>query len=112
MLHEKELVLNKQDTSNILGAVDVVRDLVSSITNLGSLKSFSFNNILKELLNTHKGAVFSLGLFVCASSYCQKKGSVACMSYRDLRVAPLVASVCIDVLAESVPTPWPRCELT
>ena len=26
-------------------------------------------------VNTHKGAVFSLGLFVCASSYCQKKGS-------------------------------------
>ena len=25
-------------------------------------------------VNTHKGAVFSLGLFVCASSYCQKHG--------------------------------------
>ena len=25
-------------------------------------------------VNTHKGAIFSLGLFVCASSYCQKNG--------------------------------------
>lgn len=25
-------------------------------------------------VNTHKGAVFSLGLFVCACAYCQKHG--------------------------------------
>ena len=30
MLHEKELVLNKEDTSNILNVVDTVRGMVSS----------------------------------------------------------------------------------
>ncbi len=49
MLHEKELVLNKEDTSNILNVVDSVRnmvsnfgrnalnDIASAITNSGSL---------------------------------------------------------------------------
>ncbi|KRL81266.1 triphosphoribosyl-dephospho-CoA synthase [Lactobacillus ultunensis] len=27
-------------------------------------------------INTHKGAIFSLGLFVCASSYCQKHSDI------------------------------------
>ena len=31
MLHEKELVLNKEDTSNILGAVDMVRNIAQVI---------------------------------------------------------------------------------
>lgn len=30
MLHEKELVLNKEDTSNILNVVDSVRNMVSN----------------------------------------------------------------------------------
>ena len=34
VLHEKELVLNKQDTSNILSAVDIVRRLNDSISDL------------------------------------------------------------------------------
>lgn len=31
MLHEKELVLNKEDTANMLDMVNTVRDMVSSI---------------------------------------------------------------------------------
>jgi len=38
ILHEKELVLNKQDTENMLSAVNVIRDL-SSTLNLPDLAS-------------------------------------------------------------------------
>ena len=41
MLHEKELVLNKEDTKNILGTVSAVRDLYDSILNQGINRSFS-----------------------------------------------------------------------
>ena len=36
LLHEKELVLNKQDTPNILAAVSIVRDMASVLSNLES----------------------------------------------------------------------------
>ena len=44
MLHEKELVLNKTDTENILDAVKVMRTVMASVsgnmvTRLGDLKS-------------------------------------------------------------------------
>jgi hypothetical protein len=38
MLHQKELVLNAQDTENFLIATDILRDIVNSI-NLNSLSS-------------------------------------------------------------------------
>jgi hypothetical protein len=31
MLHEKELVLNKQDTSNFLSSLDLLHDIISMI---------------------------------------------------------------------------------
>ena len=34
MLHEKELVLNKTDTQNILDAVSIVRNLTSGLSSL------------------------------------------------------------------------------
>lgn len=37
MLHEKELVLNKEDTANMLDMVNTVRDLVTSIGSNGML---------------------------------------------------------------------------
>ena len=43
MLHEKELVLNKQDTSNLLAAVGMIRD-ISKIINLNAYAS-SYGNI-------------------------------------------------------------------
>ena len=35
-LHQKELILNKDDTKNMLNAVQVARDIVSKVTGLGS----------------------------------------------------------------------------
>lgn len=67
VLHEKEIVLNKQDTANILSAVNIVRtmnDLLSSIsgnTNLpGILSGFSSGNNSSSLLdqNVHITATF------------------------------------------------------
>ena len=43
MLHEKELVLNKQDTSNLLAAVGMIRD-ISKIIDLNAYAS-SYGNI-------------------------------------------------------------------
>ena len=37
MLHEKELVLNKEDTANMLDMVNTVRDMVTSIGSNGML---------------------------------------------------------------------------
>ena len=37
VLHQKELVLNATDTENMLAAVDIVRTIVDSLKNLGSL---------------------------------------------------------------------------
>ena len=56
MLHEKELVLNKTDTQNILDAVSIVRNLTSGLSSLqnslvGQLTSSTqniSNNIEKE----------------------------------------------------------------
>lgn len=46
MLHEKELVLNKEDTKNILGAVSIQRKLMD---NLSSKKAFSKNSITNKI---------------------------------------------------------------
>lgn len=59
ILHEKELVLNKEDTKNILSAVGMVRDLSSSI-----LKDILTNaNIMPNILGTlHNAFVPKEGL--------------------------------------------------
>lgn len=44
VLHEKELVLNKADTSNILKVVDVVRTITNSIKQFDLSKMFNFQN--------------------------------------------------------------------
>lgn len=44
LLHEKELVLNKSDTSNILKVVDVVRNITDSFKQLDFTKMFSAPN--------------------------------------------------------------------
>ena len=41
MLHEKELVLNKDDTSNMLAMVDMVRDIVNNIGSNSMLNSLA-----------------------------------------------------------------------
>lgn len=45
ILHEKELVLNKQDTANMLSAVEVVRNIMSSLNTLPSLGGMLNTNI-------------------------------------------------------------------
>ena len=46
VLHQKELVLNQDDTKNMLSAVNVVRDIVSNINSLSSIgKIISPNNV-------------------------------------------------------------------
>lgn len=50
MLHEKELVLNKQDTENMLNAVKVLRDLTSTwdanlLSRLASISAKSYNGL-------------------------------------------------------------------
>jgi hypothetical protein len=52
MLHEKELVLNKSDTKNMLTIVDIVRGIISDLNNLtsfgGTLHSYSGGNLSSE----------------------------------------------------------------
>jgi hypothetical protein len=38
-LHEKELILNKEDTSNLLSTVSFIRDIVSMINSQASMAS-------------------------------------------------------------------------
>lgn len=65
MLHEKELVLNKEDTANMLTAVNVVRNMMDSIAGNGMMNSLalaaggvsgSFGNMLDQ--NVHIEANF------------------------------------------------------
>lgn len=49
MLHEKELVLNKDDTSNILAAVDLIRRLVDAI----DLQQFGLLNVRAASVNAN-----------------------------------------------------------
>ena len=53
VLHEKELVLNKTDTQNILNAVDVARQLNSAIFNrLSSFEAHNgSSNVLRSIAN-------------------------------------------------------------
>ena len=46
MLHEKELVLNKQDTPNILSAVKIARSIDDTISNLTSNTDWKLRNLL------------------------------------------------------------------
>jgi len=55
MLHEKELVLNKEDTENILSVVDTVRDMISSFG--GNV----LNDIAKSITNSGSLAFASAG---------------------------------------------------
>lgn len=50
MLHEKELVLNKQDTENMLNAVEVLRNITSTLdanllTRLAGISASSYNGL-------------------------------------------------------------------
>lgn len=47
ILHKKELVLNAEDTENILSAVDIVRDIMSGLNTLPSLGK----NVIKDSTN-------------------------------------------------------------
>jgi len=47
MLHEKELVLNKEDTDNILNAVDMVR----KITQMIDLNALSAGTFMSDILS-------------------------------------------------------------
>ena len=66
MLHEKELVLNKQDTKNLLSAIEIMRDITDSFntTMLNKLKEITAtkvdSNILSDTLeqNVHIDASF------------------------------------------------------
>ena len=52
LLHEKELVLNKQDTSNMLQAINQLRDIQST---LGLNANDVLNSIIKDFTTTLKG---------------------------------------------------------
>lgn len=43
VLHQKELVLNPEDTENMLSAVSVVRDIVSGLNNVTKVPSSNLN---------------------------------------------------------------------
>jgi hypothetical protein len=62
MLHEKELVLNKTDTSNFLQAVNITRDLVSN------LKLPDFSKILNPTASTGGGNTLNLNFNVAKMS--------------------------------------------
>ena len=51
MLHEKELILNKQDTKNILDIVKIARDMTTTVLNpnLGSLGGKSTGDIQQQV---------------------------------------------------------------
>lgn len=55
VLHEKELVLNAEDTSNLLAAVGAVRDITSRMSIAGALDSLaaSQTGLLNTLYNQH-----------------------------------------------------------
>ena len=54
MLHEKELVLNKSDTENILTIVDIVRNLIKDLGKLtifgGTLRSVGTQGLEQQTL--------------------------------------------------------------
>ena len=54
MLHEKELILNKQDTENILSTVSIVRDLDKIISSLVK----SINGLYNEQLNSVNSGIY------------------------------------------------------
>ena len=56
MLHEKELVLNKEDTSNMLNIVDITRDLINSFG-----ASSGLNNIINSIANASQLAMAGAG---------------------------------------------------
>lgn len=45
LLHEKELVLNQEDTSNLLDTISFVREIVSTLEQNARLASIGFNNL-------------------------------------------------------------------
>jgi len=55
VLHEKELVLNAEDTSNLLAAVGAVRDITSRMSIAGALDSLAASQagLLNTLYNQH-----------------------------------------------------------
>lgn len=54
MLHEKELVLNKEDTPNILSAVEIVRNLSADL-------DLSMMNRLAEMMKSYDSSMIALG---------------------------------------------------
>ena len=50
ILHQKELVLNADDTKNMLSAVEVVRDIMSNINSLPSLGKITTQNNLTDTI--------------------------------------------------------------
>ena len=54
MLHQKEMVLNKDDTKNLLASVDVIRGIVSSI-DLQALSRQYGSNVSSQSLTNFNG---------------------------------------------------------
>ena len=52
MLHEKELVLNENDTQNLLDTVDIVRELIDS---------FEYNNLINSIAGLKPISIDSVG---------------------------------------------------
>lgn len=65
MLHQKELVLNAQDTENFLLATNVLRDIVSKIE-LASLSSMLNTNIISQGLTQNLGNNFEQNVVIHA----------------------------------------------
>ena len=57
MLHQKEIVLNSQDTANLLDTVDIVRKLIDNIEYKALMSSFGSINIPSSFGNTNKDVV-------------------------------------------------------
>lgn len=65
MLHQKELVLNAQDTENFLLATNILRDIVSKIE-LASLSSMLNTNIISQGLTQNLGNNFEQNVVIHA----------------------------------------------
>ena len=51
LLHQKELILNAEDTKNMLSAVEIVRDIMSGINTLPSIgKTLSQNSLNNDTI--------------------------------------------------------------
>lgn len=66
MLHQKEIVLNAEDTANFLAAIDMVRDIVK-IIDIEAMRNSMTNTITPMLGNFNSGETIEQSVHIEAS---------------------------------------------